>query len=742
MADSNRPNYFLLLELDPGDRWNGITFDTRLRAKRGEWSKLVLNGVKNSRKVMDARWAINHTDDIKRVMVDPVLREQEHADAQRRLEDERERQHVAFEHDLRIVMSKGFLWDAESAALRRNYPDLVRDPDVAHRLDHMPTREFAKQHNVPERLDQSKAARIRSLLDALGADSLYTLLARVAPGIDARSPSGRLAAAAKKLYQQTQRDMNKQDEKLMARQELAGHAMQVFGSAEDRARYDTTLALAPVDTLIEKYRSALAATKRFEPDQVDRFLAEATAAGADPEVALAMLLRHFEPMKWLVPLPTTGAEGTAGEDRTRCGACRTWNDAENQFCVVCGVRLRIICPKCERTVAGHGSCGQCGFPVGDYDWVSLLARECLDSAEQQDLAGAEEKLAAARQAWPSDGTDELAVQLKQCREQVAELRRQRAAQDQSTARQLRTLADQRNYHAVLNKATHVPASVPDHERFIREANEHIDEADRLCDLAGRTASTAEQLDYYTQALARCADHKRAVRAVNALPPEPPRELRAEPVGTAIRLAWTPSGSDDVRYVVVRKPGAEPPASVADGLRLATVRRTTYDDRTPETGLPLHYAVFAQRPTGVASEHAAVTTQPLLVAGEVTITSQRVDDGVVELAWQLPIHAGGVVVQRTADGKTADVATPEPTRLREEGLVNGVSHTYTLRAGYAAPNGVEHRSAGVSVRWPATWACATGSWTCCPKARHRARPPCCGPSSDRGSGRASSTPSPS
>ncbi|WP_103339977.1 zinc ribbon domain-containing protein [Amycolatopsis sp. CA-126428] len=695
MANSNRPNYFLLLDIDPGARWTGAVFETRLRAKRSEWSKLVLNGVKNSRKVMDAQWAINHTDDIKRVMVDPVLREQEHADARRRLEDERERLRVAFEHDLRIMMSKGFLWDAERTALRRNYPDLLRDPDVAHRLDGMPTREFAQQHSVPEGLDQSKAVRIRSLLDSLGADSLYTLLAGVDPGVDARSPSERLAAAAKTLYQQTQLNMNKQDQKLVARQELAGHAMQVFGSAKDRGRYDTTLALAPVNALIKKYRSALAATERFEPGQVDRFLAEAKAVGAETKTALAMLLEHFKPTKWLVSLPAGSAEASE-QDRTRCGACETWNDAENQFCVVCGVRLRITCPKCERTVPGHASCGQCGFPVGDYDWVSLLARECLELCEQQDLAGAEEKLATARQAWPSEGTDEPAVQLKRCREQVAGLRRQRAAQDESTARQLRTLAEQRNYHAVLNKATHAPATVQDHERFIREATEHIDDADRFCDLAERTASTSEQLDHYTQALARCADHKRAIRAVNALPPEPPRDLRAESTGTTIRLVWTPSSSDNVRYVVVRKSGAVPPASVADGLRLTTVRRTTYDDRTPETGLPLHYAVFAQRATGVASEHAAVTTEPVLVAGEVTITSQRVDDGVVELAWQLPIHAGGAVVQRTADGKTSDVETPEPTRLRDEGLVNGVSHTYTLRARYPAPDGADHRSAGVSV----------------------------------------------
>lgn len=693
MAQYSRPNYFLLLGLSPDDAWDAAAFGTLLKAKRAEWSRTVMNGVKTSKPVLTAHDAINRYDDIQLVMTDSRRRELECADAYARLRDERLRRRADLERDLKIMLGKGFVWEAEVAALRRNFPDLVTDPDLAQRIDQLPTRAIAEEHAIPDQLDPSKSKVIRSRLDTLGQTSLYTLLATVEPGIDARATHERLSRAATALYQQAQRDMNKDDLRLQARQELAGHAMQIFATAADRARYDKTLELAPVVELIAKYQSALTLVKRLEVGQVERFLTEATATGVAAEVALALLLKHFGTLKWSVLLPADAIQQVR-QDQVRCEACQAWNETENEFCTVCGTRMRITCPSCGDTVAGHGACGRCGFPVGDYDWATLLVRECAELLDEQNLAGAEEKLIAATRAWPSDGDDELAVRLSECRTRLAKLREQRTAEDENTARQLHTLTGQRNFQAALNKAAAAPETVPDRERIIRECTEHIREADRLCDEANRAGtSNRAQIDCYTRALTHCADHRRAQAALATLPPEPPSDLRAERAGTVVRLAWSPSTSDNVRYVVVRKPGATAPASVRDGSRVATVRRTTFEDTAPEMGMPQHYAVFAQRGTGTTSERGAATTEPVFLAGEVVITAQRVDDGVVELEWQLPVHATGVAVRRTVAGETTDVTATEQTRLRDEGLANGVSHTYTLRAGY--PDTTEP-SAGVSV----------------------------------------------
>ncbi|GAA4232498.1 hypothetical protein GCM10022254_32530 [Actinomadura meridiana] len=694
MRGENRPNYFLLLGIDPDDEWDQAAFESRLRARRAEWSRAVLNGVQGSRKVLTAEDARHRLTDIRSTMSDPARRERERKDARERRAAESSDRLAAFEGDLRIMMIKGFLWEAEADVLRRDYADLMADVTVAERIETAPQHSFAELRAVPDQLASSLTNEIRDLLDSLGEASLYTLLATVSSGSVERATRERLYDAARALYDQTQRDMNKHDPRLHAKQALAGHALQVFSTAENRARYDNTLALTPVTNLIARYRTALSQTRRLETSQVEQFIAEAAAKGADSKIARAMLLKHFEDQGWTVALPPEAPWSTPDE-HVSCGACQARNVQANEFCAVCGARLRIVCPGCGTTVPGHGACATCGFVVGDHDWARLLIRECAESLDRDDLDGAEEKLTEAARAWPSDGEDEpLAVSIRHCRTRVERLRGERDAENDATARQLRSLVRQRNYQAALNKANSTRPTVPDRESVIQESKDNIGKADSLCDAANRhDTSTRQQVDYYTLALTHCADHARARRGLAALPPEPPCELSAEPVGRGVRLAWEPSVSDDVRYVVVRKEGAVPPASVSDGTRVATVRQTVYEDTRPETGVPLYYAVFARRPTGTVSEQAATSRRPVFRTGRVEITAQRVDDGVVELEWRLPANATGVTVRRTAGGETTDVHVTEPGRLRDVTVTNEESYTYTVRAHYA---GTDELSAGTAV----------------------------------------------
>jgi hypothetical protein len=701
MAGENRPNYFVLLGINPDDQWDQASFERRLHAKRSDWSRKILNGVKTSKAVMEARRALDLIPDMTMVMGDALGRDRERVTARAQLARDAATRNEGFEQTLQILLAKGFIYDNEYAKLRSDYPDLVKTPDVANRMARVPVRALVEEDILPERIDPAMAATIRSLLDSLGEKSLYTLLAQVDPAIDVSAERDELQRAARQLYNWAQSQADKHQPGLAAKQELAGHCMALFSSKQERARYDNTLALARVDDLLRRYQSVLAPVKRIDSGQVEQFLRDASNSGAEAAVARAMLLKHFGDQKWTVVLPAA-EDGSALANLVRCWVCQGLNDPGDNFCQQCGARFKATCPSCQRTGLGHGSCGRCGFPVGDQDWVQVLIEDCEDLLRRQDLVGAGEMLKKIGRAWPlpATSTNELAVRHRQCAEQYEQLRGQRDEADREVSRRLLTLMEARQYLAAHRLATSAPATVPDRERILKESQEHIREADRQYDLAKRPGTSGpEKAAFYEKALARCADHEKSQQALRVLPPEPPEDLRVVVAGDVVRLRWQPSSTSDVRYVVVRKEGSLP-ASAVDGSRIATVTTLSYDDVAPQFGIPVHYAVFADR-TGTVSEHCAATTDSVFLTGEVAITSRSVDDGVVVLEWTLPSHAYGVAIDRSSgltpdDRESTEVVATEPTRLHDQGLRNGVTYTYTLRACYRDAQGATWTSNGTSV----------------------------------------------
>src|SRR5262249_50776666 len=103
-----------------------------------------------------------------------------------------------------------------------------------------------------------------------------------------------------------------------------------------------------------------------------------------------------------------------------------------------------------------------------------------------------------------------------------------------------------------------------------------------------------------QVLSVCADYPGTREDLQKLPPEPPRALQAKLVGERrVTLNWQPSPTAGVTgYAIVRGAGSRPtsanPASSRDWQRIATVTTLYYDDNTPEPGVSLYYAIFAER----------------------------------------------------------------------------------------------------------------------------------------------------
>ncbi|GAA2786079.1 hypothetical protein [Saccharopolyspora taberi] len=696
MTGDERPNFFILLEIDPDQPWDKSAYENQLRRMRFRWYKLS-SGVQTSPAAVKARRALTLLKEIKYVMADVVLRENERAAARQYLADEQNRRRIELVQTVDLILEKGFVYDVEYAELRENYGALVDHPDVSRLLDGAQKRSLEAERNGPDRLDASQADAIRGRLDELGEESLYTLLAQVDPAVGPTSGLDLLRRAAKELYARTTATADKTKPGLSARQELSGQAMAIFDSADMRRQYDNTLQLEPLDRLCRQYRKALDPVRGIDSRQADRFIREAARFGIEEELARNSLVAYFSNLKWTIALPPATAIGAF----VRCEVCQAFNDPEHEFCRDCGTPFEVTCPSCGRTVPAHDICGFCGFPVSDHDWVEALLDDCEDLLAAGDLKGADEKLNSARRAWSlpaGSAEDALAARIKECSRRIADVRDEQRKSDAQRMRNIRSHMDARQYRAARHLLSATHAGFPDRERLLGEVTSRVDAADRWYRNAEQAATSEEKAELYGKALEECADHAEARRALRGTPPAPPRDLRVTALDGLVRLEWQPSATGGVRYAVVRKSGSRP-ASATDGERLATVASLAYDDESPETGIPLHYAVFADR-DGTASQQAATTTtDPLLLTQEVTITSPSVDDGAVELRWALPPNAEGVQVSRTSSaeaGTWTDIAAVEPTRLLDGGLRNDVTYTYRLRARFRDGSGGILPSAGRTV----------------------------------------------
>src|SRR5438445_428828 len=172
MASDTRPNYFLLLGLDPDQPWNEARYHSQLRAKRNEWSRQRTRGIKTSTASVEARRGLELVPDIVRVMGDAAERERERKAARAHRAGEEAARRVEFERTLEIILGKGFLYDVEEADLRRQYGDLMNSPDMVQRLARVQRRPFDAAQVVPDRLEPSTASTIRGLLEEVGTESL------------------------------------------------------------------------------------------------------------------------------------------------------------------------------------------------------------------------------------------------------------------------------------------------------------------------------------------------------------------------------------------------------------------------------------------------------------------------------------------------------------------------------------------------------------------------------------------
>jgi hypothetical protein len=187
----------------------------------------------------------------------------------------------------------------------------------------------------------------------------------------------------------------------------------------------------------------------------------------------------------------------------------------------------------------------------------------------------------------------------------------------------------------------------------------------------------------------------------ALPPPPPRRVRAQVSGDQVLVSWeaSPALAGTPRYRVIRGEG-HPPASVAEGAAvvMATEQQHTADAQAP-LGIGLYYSVFAARGGNTWSEPAVA--KPLIFTPEVTELSVDTDESSIALSWRAHPAADAVVAVRLEHPQDQDgtVVAASLSGLTDTGLRTGTEYFYRITASYRTPAGQRRSSAGIVV--PAT-----------------------------------------
>src|SRR5437867_11081448 len=131
MTDKTTPNFFILLGLNPDERWDPAKFEQVLREKRIEWSR---QGSGVAKKALAAKKNLELLPEIRRIMEDPSLREAQAVSARAELSSDRKAALERFEKEVAYLNAKEYIEQAELEAFIKAYTQLLPESEIRRRI--------------------------------------------------------------------------------------------------------------------------------------------------------------------------------------------------------------------------------------------------------------------------------------------------------------------------------------------------------------------------------------------------------------------------------------------------------------------------------------------------------------------------------------------------------------------------------------------------------------------------------
>lgn len=445
-----------------------------------------------------------------------------------------------------------------------------------------------------------------------------------------------------------------------------------------------------------------------------------TDPGLDVDLAVRIMEDYCIKKKFIINFSETDSH------MIRCPDCKAFVETGSDVmcCSICGHAIKAICPKCNtKQSSANRACVKCGFDM-KAGWekalemgntVSELVSAGLISAAERVLDGLREEYST----YPA--IDGLEKKIDIAKGHLLSGRR-RIEQSYKLKRYSEAVDLTRD---LLVRYKRFIEEDPSTENLYRESERRIYEADRLLEKAGKATNAGSRMDLYIKAAERCPDHAmvRSVLGNNA--PDPPTDATAKVSEDRILIRYAvPEERSGVTFCIYRE-GFSVPEVNEGTVPLAEVSNSYYVDETAEPGVDYYYTVMSKR-WGVLSEEGAYCGPISVFAEARNVSIDPLEDG-LRLYFEKPMNCTRVRIWRksSSDGEEVEIEGDGPV-IEDRGLGGGCTYYYLFVAEYESPNGHVNRSAGsvysgttailpdpvrdLKVRWNKSDGTFTAEWT--------------------------------
>jgi hypothetical protein len=693
------PDYYAMLGVEPtADR---PTLEEALARCQPKWS----SGTRNPKNKHTYQSYLDQIPALRQALLgEPSVRAAYDAELAAGKRIERDRKLDELQRLVRLRAAKGGLTASDRTSLGAEadkrgltHDDLDRLAEPFPDLPEGSAPVVEPDEPVADVIDPATRRQVLLTLEHLQRRDLYDVL-----GLPRDAPTAEIVARADAERQRWMRKSQVTAEKT-AWLEAVSYAQSHLSGPAARARYDRTLVLEAEERLDGAIAFALEGVSRLDPGTRQILVDEATSLGIAPDRADRLIGRACR-ARGIAPDgggAATPADGPPRLLRCReCGGVTEYSQVARDPgapCRHCRASLQWSCPVCQRSRWVDERRCLCGFLLEHREPLVRHFEAAQHAHKARDHAAALTHLQRVLELAPKHVGARKGIE--KVKQKLAGIETARAAVDVEL---------QRRHLVAARKALGLWAQVVDPtDPDLRSAGSSVTKglrdavalATRARSLAGTDPAAARGL--YRQALALAADLAEARDGLQACPPDPPGDLRAEVQDGRVRLLWSappPDGLGALAFRVVRKRRGVP-AHPADGETVAETAATEFADAGVVPGEAVGYAVFSRRRD--VDSLAGASAGPVLVLAEVADVRVEVRSGEVELSWTAPAAAAEIRVVRKEE---APPEGPDDGRrlsalrngARDEGLQDNQVYHYGIFAVYRTPEGTARVSRGAFV----------------------------------------------